>query len=45
MGLLIGFILAVIYYFARYRKENAIISTFFVHAIWNFIVLITEKYF
>ena len=41
-GLLIGFVLAVAYYFARYRKENAIIPIFLIHSIWNFIVFIAE---
>lgn len=45
MGLLVGFVLAVSYYFARYRKENAIIPIFLIHAIWNCMVFISEKYF
>jgi len=41
-GITSGFILAVAFYIAIYRKEPAFLTIFLIHSIWNSIAFITN---
>ena len=38
-----GIILALAYYISIYRKQNAFLTLFLIHVIWNSIVFVVDK--